>query len=279
MDFFAQVENLRWDASINMENPPRSRIIPKDIFSFSLLPITNELDQSGVTGSFSSSGIRSVIVAARMDFEPSEAGQKLSPRRKLYTETYFTDPDTARFISGVRSFTGSNFPLSAMNVNTQVLSHVSLMKAVRASIAEPLLTSPPLVDDRYYMGAAADLNPIYLARALADEVIARKPTEFNNFFEAPGIEAVFGFDPNQVSRKVSEAGVDRWIDVPEGTYPSLSPDAQLNIWGAIHSFNPARIVKFASLVPDTYEGYLEVFDAQYATAYKGAYTAGSSHHP
>jgi hypothetical protein len=268
-EFFDQLQGLRTASSINMSKNSRVRVMPRDTFNFSLLRIKHEFARVNLP--FSARGPRAVIVAARMEMRPSEAGHSLPFERKLFTETYFTDPQTARLIQNVKSFTGMEFPQSAMNIETEVISDKSLEQAVRASIAEPLLTAPQRIDGQYYMGGAADLNPLDLARTLADEVIARSVTPFDERIAVPAIEATFGFNPNRVGARVTEVGVDRWIDVPEGTYPSLSPTAKFDLWGALINLNPGRLVKLSSLVPGTYAEYVKVFDHQYRKGYDGAF--------
>lgn len=273
VDFMDQREILLRAASVNMNSKSKVRMVPSNLFNYSILHVTDELERTLISKRFSTPGFRSIILAGRMDVSPHEAGYGLARDRKLFTETYFTDPDTARFITNVKSFVGWSFPDSSVSVDTAVVSHVSISRAVRASISEPLLISPAFIDGHYYMGGAMDLNPIYLARTLADEVIAQTPAEFGAFVAVPAMQAAFGFNPNQLSKRVTEQGFNYTINVPEGTYTGLSPLGRLNLPGVIENFNIARIVKLSTGVPETYEEYVQIFDDQYSKAYYGAVNA------
>jgi len=273
VDFMDQREILLRAATINMNPNSKVRMIPSSLFNYSILHVTDELERTLISKRFSTPGFRSIVLAGRMNVAPHEAGYSLPRDRKLFTETYFTDPDTARYITNVKSFVGWNFPDSSVSADTAVVSHVSLSRAVRASISEPLLISPAFVDGYYYMGGAMDLNPIYLARALASEVIAQTPTEFDDFVAVPAMQGTFGFNPNQLSARVTAQGFDYTMNVPAGSYVSLSPTGRLNLPGVVENFNIARIAKLSTGVPETYEEYVRIFDDQYSKAYYGAMNA------
>ena len=77
-----------------------------------------------------------VVVGATAAFSPEDVE---TPRkgRKLFQETYFTDPEVAGLIEGFKSPIGQNYPNSTVSVDTKVFTDLSVGNAASISIATP----------------------------------------------------------------------------------------------------------------------------------------------
>lgn len=114
---------------------------------------------------------RILLVGARLDYcKPN----RLRPGRKIFTETWFTDPDTGEQIQYLNSPVGVNYRRSAVSPTAIVKTENSLSQALRASIAEPLLLTTTEIDGDTYTGGAVDLWPVELAESLAEETLLPK---------------------------------------------------------------------------------------------------------
>jgi len=115
-----------------------------------------------------------VLIAGRLEYPP---GCAVRLSRKLFTETWFTDPGTAEHLRGIPSPVGDRFRWGGVNRDTAVVDHVSITQAMRASIAEPLLLEPAVIDNERYTGGAIDAWPVEMADRLADETVVPRPND------------------------------------------------------------------------------------------------------
>lgn len=238
-----------------------SRPVP-DAYGFSLATFDVATIPLPLDKSMDSGTLPIVVVASRLEFDEDDVGESWPFAAPLFTEVFFTDPDTASMLSGLPSFAGTIYPLSAVSTDTDVVTGVALVPALRASIANPLMLTPVLIDGRYYMTGAINIDPNNVARHLADEVIARYPPPWGGFIDKPLLMVTFGFDSDEVRRAVLGTDVDHWIDMSDTAYPKLGPGAAFNA-----TINPGRMIALRSRVPEQFEEYRQIVDAQYALGY------------
>jgi len=151
-----------------------------------------------------------VVVGATAAFSPDEVE---TPRkgRKLYQESYFTDPEVARLIEGFKSPIGQAYPNSAVSVDTRVYTDLSVGDAASISIRDPFLMKPRRHGDEYFTGGNIDLYPLELARHLASEIVMT----FNSGmveFELLSIDVTLGYNMNDRLRTITGRSVDHWVD-------------------------------------------------------------------
>jgi len=161
------------------------------------------------------SRISSVIVAARPMFGPEEVSVTTSWKRHRYREVYFTDPETARLLEGFDSPTAGVdtwFRKSRVLSETEVIVDATVAQAARASIADPYLVNPAIIDGEYFITGAVDLHPLELAYQIADEVVMNYAPPFSRSIEIQGIYDTFGFDANYRLRTVNDHHADYWVD-------------------------------------------------------------------
>jgi hypothetical protein len=111
-----------------------------DLFDGPLLAMPKEFVAPTLNKPFLTSGIRAVIIASRMHFNPEDVG---TPRdgKKLLQEVFFTDEETAGLLKGLQSEIGTNFPESSVMQHTDVVLGVKPLVASRA--ASPIPTISP----------------------------------------------------------------------------------------------------------------------------------------
>lgn len=243
------------------------RRLPDDLFDYSLIKIGQEFERfAEFNHAPRAAGIRFVSVAARVEFGVHASPAKgildyshvVGAEKKLFSEVFFTDPETAGALQGMPSLVGSIYPQSSLYAETDVITSESLANAVRASISDPLLVQPARIDGRYYMTGAVNIDPVNIASTLADEVIGRYTGLYDTFIETPALMATFAFPANELRGNVmGSALADYWIDVTGSDYPAMSPGPTLQA-----TWNPARLMKFAFHVPENYEEYVRLADAQ-----------------
>ncbi|HSR90167.1 MAG TPA: patatin-like phospholipase family protein, partial [Gemmatimonadales bacterium] len=151
-----------------------------------------------------------VVVGATAAFSPHDVE---TPRkgRKLYEETYFTDPEIAKLIEGFKSPIGQAYPNSAVSVDTKVFTDFSVGDAASISIRDPFLMKPLHREGQYFTGGNIDLYPLELARHLASEVVMT----FNSGmvdFELLAIDVTLGYNMNDRLRTITGRSVDHWVD-------------------------------------------------------------------
>ncbi len=205
---------------------------------------------------FSRKGIRSIMVAARADIKPSDVGKKRNGR-KLLTELFFTDPDTAQYLKGFKSPVARAFPASNIADDTAIMTDQSLAVAMRASISEPTLMNLMSIgkgDDRtYLMAGSVDSYPIELAKTLGDHVIATRIGYISDLETMIG-ENVHGFNMNERRRQVQRQQVDHWIDrTNTDDIDDLEPKKNF-------TFTSGKLLHLSSGIPDSYEEYKKIVD-------------------
>lgn len=190
----------------------RDTALLPDVFGATLLNMPQSFAASSISETFSSEGMRTIMIATRVDFAPSEVGARRRDR-KMFTETYFTDVDTAQHLQGLRSAIGLQFPGSSIALETAVVTDVSPAAAARGSISDPLLLPPGWIGERAYMTGAMNNYPVELAQEIADEVLVAYPGDWQDY-ERQIIYATFGFDPLERSYQVSLRGDVRFYASP-----------------------------------------------------------------
>lgn len=189
----------------------RSDVIP-DLFSLALYD-TDPVSLPGWERSFTDrleGAPHLLIVGAQLDVDPSQVETSRNGRG-LYREVYFTDPEVAVHLQGVRSAIGLRYPGSAVSPETITRTDFSVGDAALVSIRDPFLFRPVHRDGTYFIGGNVNLYPLELARHLADEVTMTFNTAFNGF-ERLAIRVSLGYDMNQRLREITASPVDRWID-------------------------------------------------------------------
>ena len=93
-----------------------------------------------------------LVVGGTTAFTPDDIE---TPRRgrKLYHETYFTDPEIAKLIEGFQSPIGQAYPNSAVALDTKVFTDFSVGDAASISIRDPFLMKPLRRGDQYFTAA------------------------------------------------------------------------------------------------------------------------------
>jgi hypothetical protein len=151
-----------------------------------------------------------VVVGGTTAFTPDDV-ETLRRGRKLYHETYFTDPEIAKLIEGFQSPIAQAYPNSAVALDTKVFTNFSVGDAASISIRDPFLMKPLRRGDQYFTGGNIDLYPLELARHLASEIVMT----FNSGmvdFELLAIDVTLGYNMNDRLRNITGRSVDHWVD-------------------------------------------------------------------
>lgn len=174
-------------------------------------------------------GPKFIMIAARAHFSPFDVGSKKQP--KMFTQTFFTDPDTAQNLINFRSPIAESFPASHVYYETEVITDLPTQFSMRASITDPFLVNPSNINGSYYFTGAVDLYPIELAQSLADEIVVSYPSSLSKEYEDLVIEGAYGFSQvvrglqtvnNNQALWIDMAGVDELKFDPELGFLSLS---------------------------------------------------------
>jgi hypothetical protein len=107
-----------------------------NVFSDTLVHLPAHLPVPELDRPFGTSGIRGVIVAARVKFQPDEVGAPQNGR-KPYQQVFFTDADTAGHLRGLESPIARLFPDSAVQATTEAILGRRPGVAARLSVADP----------------------------------------------------------------------------------------------------------------------------------------------
>ncbi len=167
---------------------------------------------------------RFLMLAAKAEFGPSSVGVRGA--KPDYTQVYFTDPETARYLEGASSPIRKLFPKSYVRRDTIVRGDVRPEDAARASVSDPVLINPGRIDGDYYFTGAVDLIPIETARLLADEILVTHPSTLFADYEDRVIEKSFGFGQNMRMFGAIQAQDVKWIDTYNQAKTSFSPAPQ-----------------------------------------------------
>jgi hypothetical protein len=236
---------MRRDASKN--------IVP-DIFRKFLFTLAQSFGIQEFDQPFPTKGLRAVMIGGAVLFTKEDAGK---PRNggDWFTETFFTDPETAALLKGFESPIALNYPNSAVTRATQTLTDVSLGDATRASISDPFEMEPKKIGDGTYVTGAVDLYPNEVAHALASEVVEVFSTGFDTIVEEPTMKATFHYDSNERLRAVSDMYADYWVDLSD-----------FSDFDAKDGLNPALKLlklKLQSRIPATYAEYVQRVEAEW----------------
>jgi hypothetical protein len=154
---------------------------------------------------------RVIILAGRVHEERFD--QCLLGRdEKLFTETYFTDPQTAAWLSGRISAPAVRFPQSRLSRETGVEAGRTMAQAVRASISDPYIYNLADLGDARYISGALNLRPIELAGDLATEVLFPYETTGSDPIGPAAYKSVYEYSWRERERDVVRQYADYWID-------------------------------------------------------------------
>lgn len=160
--------------------------------------------------------ITCIIIGSQILFDSFDTG-KARKNKKLYKKTLFTDQITAEKIDlNTIKIQSKNYELSAVDSSIEILTNVSIQKAMRISVSDMFYVEPILYQNQYYAGGAIDLIPIELALEVADEVIFEKKNNYTNVEESL-VRAVLGFSGNQRLEEIENKAVNYWIDTTDAT--------------------------------------------------------------
>ena len=160
--------------------------------------------------------INSIIVGSKVLFQKSEVGVNRG-NKKLYRKVLFTDKTIQNYIETDESVVLSpNYYNGAIDLDTEVLSNVSITTAARISISDMFYLQPVLHDGYYFSGGAIDLIPIELAKSLGDNIFVEKKNLYTKYEEA-FVRGVFGYSGNERLGYVNTQSVDKWIDTRDAT--------------------------------------------------------------
>jgi hypothetical protein len=231
-----------------------SRNVVPDIFRKFLLTLSQDFGIQEFDQSFPTKGMRAVMVSAGVNFTEQDAGK---PRNGAdwFTETFFTDQETAALLKGFESPIALTYPNTSITRATNAVTSVSLGDAARASISDPFYMKPKQIGDSNYVTGAVDLYPNEVAHTLASEVAEVFSDGFDTIVEEPTIKATFHFDDNERLRAVGDMYADYWVDMSDfGSFNNKD------------GLNPAlKLLKFKleSRVPSTYAEYVERVEAEW----------------
>lgn len=183
------------------------------IFNQTILRAPPEFDKFLPENTITGSGTTKVIIlAAKANFGPELVGWPRG-KGKSFNQVYFTDAETGTLLKDFKSPISQIFPKSFVDEKTFVITDATPEQAVRASIADPFLINPAVINGEYYFTGAVNLLPVELAHELADEVISNYPASLYTDFEDLAIKSTFGFDQtDSVRHSIKDPNV-KWIDL------------------------------------------------------------------
>ncbi len=209
---------------------------------------------------FKSGDTRFIMVGARALFNEKHVGMRAQEKR-LYQQTFFTDPDTAKSLRDLPASIKKNFPKSPIYPWTQVRTDVSTLQAARAGIADPFLMNPATIDGEYYFAGAIDLYPIETAKAIGCEVtVSGPPGEFGKLPDL-AVKRGFGYSPLEREKQLKKYKNVRWIDKKGATELSMDPDVSG--------------LTLENKIPRDYNEFVRLIERQYEFGYDRAYAAYS----
>lgn len=200
------------------------------------------------------------IIGGKLLFTENEVGQ-VRGQRKLFAETVFCDQRAASLLDGMTS------PLADPRwgehaISAQLLTDVQTPHTVaaRISIADMFYFRCYTHAGENYIGGVLDLFPIELARRLADEVMIEFKQGFDQTFSIPAWRSVLGVDGNARLKYVNGQAVNYRIDTSDITFALAKQSAQKKLdW---------RNNRINLIMPETYEAYVQVMDAQWQYGYE-----------
>lgn len=215
-----------------------------NVFSDTVLHVPTRIGYPGMEVPILRKDKGIVIVAGRILFGKGDVGKKRR-EKKLFAETFFTDPITAPYITGLESPIEKVLGNSAIALNTEVNTAATLAEAARAAITGTYYMEPILIGRNYYMGGTVDLNPIEVAKTLADETIVSFGEGFEPLTESKATQAVYHYDINTRIRNIHDQESTYWVDASDRK--DLYSDA---------GFDPIyAMAKVKTGIPNTYEKF------------------------
>jgi predicted acylesterase/phospholipase RssA len=271
INFFEFLSIMRWQklaAYRNMNVRVNERLVLPNWFNFSLVKVPQAINGlEKFQTPFNSNGTRIVLLAARATFAVPKTEQSI-PGKKLFKEVYFTDAELAQQLQNMKSFIGTTYPNSTVEENIEVQTTETVMQAVRAGIADPIYVGPGKIGDQNYFSGGVDLDPVPLAKELAQEVIAAYPVPFESSVEVPLLKALYSYQPNDYVRRIVLAGNDHWVDFSDSAFPNLSPGRQTNFSNAWAQKELGRSIQIGSSIPANYIDYVDAVQKQYNYGYE-----------
>jgi len=214
-------------------------------------------------------GPRVILIAGKLEFCRPNA---LRIGKKLFTETWMTDPQTGASLAGMASPVGSKFRRSSVLEDAEVRTELSIGEALLASISEPYLFTPAMVGGEEYTGGAIDLWPVELAHTLADDLTLPKLPDLTRTIEL-AFGSVFEYSNKRRMREVQNTAVTHWVDL-EDNREVLKDDSfwfKLEMVKEESDGSRSYVIPRPRVVytaPATYEGFLERIRLQYNYGYE-----------
>lgn len=200
---------------------------------------------------------RLIIVAARAFFNPED--QQTIPLSNFnFRETYFTDAETAQYVTAQTSAVHKLFPYARVAERTEAATP-PLSLAVRASITDPFYINPVQWNGSYFWGGAINLFPLETAHDIADEVLVNFPVGLYSNFEDLAVYSTFGFAQSDRTQSAARKNEVKWIDGSGMHQLSMDP----SLLGFI----------FNDMVPHNHKSYASLIDRQYRFGYQRAVEA------
>jgi hypothetical protein len=231
-----------------------------DVFDNYVMEIPTKLPPLFKETKFKSGDTRYIMVGARALFNEKHVGMRARQKR-LYQQTFFTDPDTAKSLQDLPASIKKNFPNSPIYPWTQVRTDVSTLQAARAGIADPFLMNPSKINGEYYFAGAIDLYPIETAKAIGCEVtVSGPPGDFGKLPDL-AVRRGFGYSPLEREQQLKKYKNVRWINKKGANELSMDP----GVSG----------VTLENKIPTDYNDFVKLIERQYEFGYERAYAAYS----
>ena len=219
--------------------------IPKHLPTPPTTPLNHELDVA--------------IIAGKLLYTEAEVGLARG-QRKLFAETVFCTARTASLLNGATS------PLSADTwgdnaIAAQLLTETNMpmVEAMRASVSDMFYFRCHSYQGNDYIGGVIDLFPIEVATQLAEEIIMELKGPYDNFFSIPALRVVLGIDGNERLDHVLQQFADIWVNTSDMSEVLVENQIYKKI---IWRHNQIKLI-----MPDSYENYVKMIDAQWQYGY------------
>ena len=121
--------------------------------------------------------------------------------KKLYQVVFFTDKETAKILpKNLKSLASQLYPDSPFVEEIQIKTDVLVSEAIRASVADPVLMSPALIDGEYYVTGSPEHQPMSLLSQFSESVVETDRGLMSAQVDE-GFRAVFGFSLNDMKTR------------------------------------------------------------------------------
>ena len=241
-----------------------ARKIP-DLFNDYLFEIPAKLPVPPISSTNDETAV--AIIAGKLLYAESEVGQ-MRGRRKLFAETVFCAPRAAALLHGMHS------PLSVdlwgdSAIAPDLLTDVNMPMehAVRASVSDMFYFRCHSYQNSHYIGGVIDLFPIEIAKQLADQVIMELKGPYDKLFSIPALRHVLGIHGNARLEHVLQQSADLWVDT--------SDMEQVLVKNQIDKKIAWRRNRIELVMPDSYEVYLKMIEAQWQYGFQRGLNAFS----